>query len=251
MIYTTRTTSALALCAAACLLVLTACGGGEDGKASSKEPTSQASGTDEAGEGAVGGIPEVVAEVNGEEVTRDEFALIYDAQLEQATAAAAQGGEQPDEAALKEQTVNNLVDTELLAQEAEARGIEVSDEDVDAELASLAESNQMGSAQEFIDAVEAQGTTEEQVRSQVELQVMVEQLVADEVGPSEPTEEELRAIYAQAKQQAAASGQGQQIPPFAEVRDQIVEQAQTDQVGTVAKDLVEELRKDADITINL
>lgn len=252
MTYTTRTTSALALCAAASLLVLTACGGGDDEEASSAEPTSQASATDEAGEGGVvGGIPEVVAEVNGEQVTREEFLLIYEAQLEQATAAAAQGGEQPDEEALKEQTANNLVDTELLAQEAEARGIEVSAEDVDAELASLAESNQMGSAQEFIDAVEAQGTTEEQVRSQVELQVMVEQLVADEVGPSEPTEEELRAIYAQAKQQAAASGQGQQIPPFAEVRDQIVEQAQTDQVGMVAKDLVEELRKDADITINL
>ncbi|MCY7402094.1 MAG: SurA N-terminal domain-containing protein [Nocardioides sp.] len=253
MTKTFRTTPALALCAAACLLVLTACGGGDDDSASSDEPTSQASPEAEAGAGAdLEGVPEVVAEVNGEEVTRDEFALIYEAQLEQATAAAAeQGGEQPDEEALKEQTANNLVDTELLAQEAEARGIEVSDEDVDAELTSLAESNQMASAQEFIDAVVAQGTTEEQVRSQVELQVMVEQLVADEAGPSEPTEEELRATYEQAKKQAAASGQGQQIPPFAEVRDQLEEQAQTQQVGAVAKKLVDELRKDADITINL
>ena len=85
---------------------------------------------------------------------------------------------------------------------------------------------------------------------------MVEQLVADEAGPSEPTEEELRTIYAQAKKAAqqqaqAAGGQAQQVPPFAEVRDQLVEQAQTEQVGAVAMDLVEELRKDADITINL
>ena len=247
MTQTFRTTSVLGLSAAACLLVLTACGGSDDdsGTASSDESSSQASGGD------VDGIPEVVAEVNGEEVTRDEFVLIYEAQLEQATAQAEAGGEAPDEDALKEQTANNLVDTELLSQEAEARGITVSDEDVEAELTSLAESNQMASAQEFIDAVEEQGTTEEQVRSQVELQVLVEQLVADEAGPSDPTEKELRALYAQVKEQAKASGQAQQIPPFAQVREQLAEQAQTEQVGTVAQALVDELRKDADITINL
>lgn len=247
MTQTFRTTSVLGLSAAACLLVLTACGGSDDdsGTASSDESSSQASGGD------VDGIPEVVAEVNGEEVTRDEFVLIYEAQLEQATAQAEAGGEAPDEDALKEQTANNLVDTELLSQEAEARGITVSDEDVEAELTSLAESNQMGSAQEFLDAVEEQGTTEEQVRSQVELQVLVEQLVADEAGPSDPTEKELRTLYAQVKEQAKASGQAQQIPPFAQVREQLAEQAQTEQVGTVAQALVDELRKDADITINL
>lgn len=247
MTQTFRTTSVLGLSAAACLLVLTACGGSDDdsGTASSDESSSQASGGD------VDGIPEVVAEVNGEEVTRDEFVLIYEAQLEQATAQAEAGGEAPDEDALKEQTANNLVDTELLSQEAEARGITVSDEDVEAELTSLAESNQMASAQEFIDAVEEQGTTEEQVRSQVELQVLVEQLVADEAGPSDPTEKELRTLYAQVKEQAKASGQAQQIPPFAQVREQLAEQVQTEQVGTVAQALVDELRKDADITINL
>lgn len=252
MTHTFRTTSVLGLSAAACLLVLTACGGSDgdsSGSAASDESSAQASGAE------VDGIPEVVAEVNGEQVTRDEFVLIYEAQLQQATAQAEAGGEAPDEEALKEQTANNLVDTELLAQEAESRGIAVSDEDVEAELTSLAESNQLGSAQEFLDAVEEQGTSEEQVRSQVEIQVMVEQLVADEAGASDPTEKELRTLYAQAKkqaqQQAQAGGQAQQIPPFAQVRDQLAEQVQTEQVGTVAQALVDELRKDADITINL
>ena len=254
MTHTFRTTSVLGLSAAACLLVLTACGGSDgdsSGSAASDESSAQTSGAD------ADGIPEVVAEVNGEEVTRDEFVLIYEAQLQQATAQAeAGGGEAPDEEALKEQTANNLVDATLLTQEAESRGIEVTSGDIDDELVSLAESNGLDSAQEFIDAVVAQGTTEDQVRSQVELQVVVEQLVADEAGPSEPTEEELRTMYAQAKKAAqqqaqAAGGQAQQVPPFAEVRDQLVEQAQTEQVGAVAMDLVEELRKDADITINL
>ena len=250
MTHTMRKTSVLGLAATACMLVLTACGGGSSSDDASDEPSAQSSGD------VVDGIPEVVAEVNGEQVTREEFTLIYEAQLAQATADAEASGQAPDEEALKEQTANNLVDATLLTQEAESRGIAATGEDVDAELMSLAESNGLGSAQEFIDALKEQGTTEEQVRSQVELQVVVEQLVADEAGLSEPTEEELRTMYAQVKKAAqqqaqAAGGQAQQVPPFAEVRDQLVEQAQTEQVGTVAQELVAELRKDADITINL
>src|SRR5918994_509368 len=198
------------------------------------------------------GIPDVVAEVNGEEVTKEEFTPIYEAAFQQAAMQAQMSGEAPDEEALKKQTVDDLVDTELLVQEADARGLSVSDEDIDAELSDLAQQNQMGSAEELLAAVEKQGITEEQARSQVETQVLVEQLVTDEDGSAEPTEKELRAMYAQAKQQQAQAGQaGQKIPPFAEVRDQIEEQARSQQVGEVAQALVDGLRKDADITVNL
>ena len=162
------------------------------------------------------------------------------------------GGQAPDEDALKKQTVDELVDTELLSQEADSRGIEVSDDDVDAELETLAKQNQMGSAEELLEAVEKQGMSQDQARSQVETQVMVEQLADDEGGPIAPTEKELRALYAQAKQQQAQSGQkGQKIPPFAQVHDQLEEQARSEKVGKVAESLLKDLRKDADITINL
>ena len=84
---------------------------------------------------------------------------------------------------------------------------------------------------------------------------MVEQLVTDEAGPAETTDKELRALYRQAKQQQAQmgqqGGQQQEIPPYADVKPQLEEQAEADRVSTVAGTLVEELRKDADITINL
>lgn len=249
-----RTTTALGAVAAAALFTLTACGGGggSDAQADkadkSEEPTSQESSD---GGPDLSGIPDVVAEVNGEEVTKDEFVAVYETQFQQAAMQAQAGGEQPDEAALKEQTANNLVDTELLAQEAESRGISVSDEDVDAELESLAKDNQLGSVDELVAALDKQGVTEDQARSQVEIQLTVEQLVDDESGSAEPTEKELRTLYAQAKEQALASEQGQKIPPFAEVRDQLEQQAKSEEVGTVAQKLVDELRKDADITINL
>jgi peptidyl-prolyl cis-trans isomerase SurA len=261
-----RTRTTLGALSVAAVLTLSACGGGSGSDSgsddASAESSSSASPSDGASDGAAAGtqpdldaIPDVVAEVNGEEVTKDEFVPIYEAAFAQAASQAQMGGEAPDEEQLRKQTADDLVDTELLAQEAEARGLEVSDEDVDAELTDLAEQNGMKSADELLKAVEQQGVTAEQARDQVETQVLVEQLVADENGPIEPTDKELRALYEQAKQQQAQAGQsgqgGQKIPPFAQVREQLVEQATNQEIGKVATALVEDLRADADITINL
>ena len=84
--------------------------------------------------------------------------------------------------------------------------------------------------------------------------MLVEGLVADEAGEVEPTEKELRALYAQAKKQQAQAGQqaGQQpIPPYAKVKEQLEQQAVAQEQGKIAQELVDDLRKDADITINL
>ncbi|CAB4939935.1 unannotated protein [freshwater metagenome] len=247
---THRTRTSLGALAVAAVLTLSACGGGDGSSAADDAPAATSSDSAQSEAGA--GIPDVVAEVNGEEVTKDEFVPIYEAQLEQATTQSQMTGEAPDEEALKKATLDDLVDTELLAQEAEARGIEVTDEDVDAELTSLAEQNGMQTGEELLEAIAQQGMDEETARAQVETQVLIEQLVEDESGPFEPTEKELRAIYDDAKKQQAQSGQdGQQIPPFAEVREQIVEQARAQETGSVAGGLVEDLREAAEITVNL
>ncbi len=259
----TRTRTALGALSVAAVLALSACGSDSGSDDAASESSSSASPSDGASDDAAAGtqpdldaIPDVVAEVNGEEVTKDEFVPIYEAAFAQAASQAQMGGEAPDEEQLRKQTADDLVDTELLAQEAEARGLEVSDDDVDAELADLAEQNGMKSADELLEAVEQQGVTADQARDQVETQILVEQLVADENGPIEPTDKELRALYAQAKEQQAQAGQSgqggaQQIPPFAQVRDQLAEQATNQEIGKVATALVEDLRADADITINL
>jgi hypothetical protein len=263
---TQRIRPVLGLSLAAAMLALAACGGGDDssGKAeSSEEPTSQeesaqeeSAGAEQAPEPDLEGIPDVVAEVNGQEVTKDDFVVLYEAQFQQAAMQAAQmGGEQPDEDALKEQTADQLVDTTLMAQEAETRGIAVTEEDVDAELAAVAKQNQLGSVEELFAALEKQGATEEQARAQLESQMVIEQLVADEAGPVEPTEQELRKIYDAARKQQEQSGQqggqAQAIPPYAKVKPQLVEQAKSDRMAQVAQTLVAALREDADITVNL
>jgi len=260
-LFSTRARTALGALSVAAVLTLSACGGsdssdaGKDAAKDSSSSSPSAGASDGASKGPqpdLDAIPDVVAEVNGEEVTKEEFVPIYEAAFQQAAAQAQMGGQAPDEEALRKETADNLVDTELLLQEAESRGLEVSDDAVDAELADLAEQNGMKSADELLKAVEAQGVSPDQARQQVETQAMVEKLVADENGPIEPTDKELRTIYAQAKkQQAATGGGGQEFPSFAQVRDQLVEQATSQEVGKVATGLVKDLRKDADITVNL
>jgi len=255
---TKRTTIVLGHVLAAALLTLTACGGGDSesdasgsGEQSSETPSTE---SQQGPQPDLEGIPEVVAEVNGEEVTREEFVSTYESQFQQASMQAQMGGEQPDEDALKQQVAEGLVDTELLRQEAEERGISVDEQAVEDKLTELAQQNQLDSAQAFLDALEEQGISEDQARSQVETQVLIEGLVADEAGEVEPTEKELRALYAQAKKQQAQAGQqaGQQpIPPYAKVKEQLEQQAVAQEQGKVAQQLVDDLREDADITINL
>jgi len=256
MTITLRNRPVLGLTLAAAVLALTSCGGGDDNPssaASSEESTAEGAsdGAQQEQEPGLEGIPDVVAEVNGDEVTKDEFLPLYEARLQQAITQAQSGGEPPDEDALKEQTADNLVNTELLAQEAEARGISVTDQDVEDELASLAEENQLGSVEEFLAALEEQGATEDQARAQLESQLVIEQLIDDEAGKVEPSEQDLRQIYQLAKKQQEQAGQGQAIPPYDKVRPQLEEQAKADRLGEVAKALVDELRADAEIVIHL
>lgn len=248
----------------AAALSLTACGGddGEDSQSKEKktgEESSQTEGDGQAGQAPepdLEGIPDVVAEVNGEEVSKDEFVTTYEMQYQQASMQAQMSGEAPDEDALKKQAADYLVDTKLLTQEAASRDIETSDKDVDAELTELAKQNQAGSVKELLAGLEEQGTSEEVVRAQLATQVTVERLVADEIGDVEPSDKELRETYdAAVKQQKQAGKQGgqqqQQIPPFAEVKEQLAEQATAEKQNQAAQEMVAELRKGADITVNL
>lgn len=233
---------------AAALLTLTACAGtGDDADAPSAEESSGEAGSD------LGDIPDVVAEVNGEAISKERFVAAYEGQLQQASAS----GQTPDVEAVRQQTADALVDAELLRQEAEARDITVTPQQVQAELGELAAQNQVGSVREFIDAVEEQGLSEDDVRAQVGTQLQIERLVVDEEGPLEPTAQELRTLYQQAKQQQEqlntqlGEDQQQEVPPFDQVRGQLRQQAVGREQAQVAQRLAQQLREDADIQLNV
>lgn len=253
------------------VLALSACGDSSDsesgdagaGEQSSQEaaasPEEGASGEQaEMPEADTSDIPEVVAEVNGDELSGEDFTVLYESQFQQMAMQSQMTGEEPDQDQLKEQTLESMIGNELLLQDAEEEGYEASQEEVDAIIADAAESAGMGSPEEFIEAYEEQGMDEEQLTSDAESQVLINQ-VLEQLEVPEPSEEELREIYdeAVAAQEEAAGAEGAEgaeaaeIPPFDEVREDLETQATDEARNEAALAHVDELREAADIQTHL
>ena len=127
----------LGLTLAALLRAFSACGGSGDGgdageQASDKSSASQEQDGASATEPDLEGIPDVVAEVNGEELGKAEFVDTYTAQFQQMAMQAQSSGQPVDQDQLKKQVVDNMINGELLVQEAEERGYSASQQRTDA-----------------------------------------------------------------------------------------------------------------------
>src|SRR5690625_1684635 len=248
------------------LLGVAACGdegSGADQEASSDQSTEQQmpeqEGQDpqqpELPEPDLEGIPDVVAEVNGKKIDKEEFEAAYESQFQQMMMQAQMTGEESNQDELKASTAENLVGNELLTQEAENRKITASKEQVDDTLQEMAEANGMESGEEFIAALAEQGMAEDEVMDQLETQVEIEQLIAEEAGDIEPTEAELQELYeqsaAQQEQAAGEGGEAGEMPAFEEVEDQLKEQVKAQKEGEATQALVDALREKGDVTIHL
>ncbi len=196
------------------------------------------------------GVPDVVAEVNGEEISKEDFEAAYVSQFQQMALQAQMSGQEVDQALLKEQIAESLVSQRLLVQETESRNLEASEEEVNEALATLAEQNGMASAEEFLAAVEEQGVSEEEVREQVAAQVKVDKLIAEETGDTEVSEEELQEFYDQAAAQQAELG-GEELPPMEDIQAELEAQLLQQKENEAVQALVDELREGADVTINI
>lgn len=196
------------------------------------------------------GIPDIVAVVEGDEISKADFIQTYELQFQQFAAQAQATGQPPDQDQLKKQTAESMVGARLLLQESVDRGFEASDKDVATELDSLVEQSGLGSAKELFAALEEQGTDEKTARKQLREQIKVDKLIAEEAGDVAPTDEEVKELYEQLTAQQEQTG-GQALPPLDEIRSELEEQLKTQKESEVANTLVAELRKDAEVTINL
>lgn len=245
------------------LLGVSACGSdtGSDGEsttASAGDDAAATSGAGDQGDQAaatadVSDLPEVVAEVNGEPISREDFSTAYESQYQQAAMQEQMGGGPVDEEALRQQVLDGMIGNVLLTQEVEKQGLEVTDEDIDTLLAEYASGNGM-EPQDFLDALAEQGMDEEFVRTELEKQVGTEKLLDQEAPVEEPTDEELKALYDEyAAQMGGATGEDGEsgLPPFEEVKDQLKEQVKQEKQAEAANAYVDKLREAADITTNI
>ncbi|QKY71143.1 SurA N-terminal domain-containing protein [Lentibacillus sp. CBA3610] len=238
-------------------VVLAACNGdseNNDDSGNEGNEDEQASQQQEMPEPDLEGVPDVVAEVNGEEITKEEFESTYQGQFQQMAMQAQMTGQEIDQNQMKQQTAEGMVGTELIIQEANNRDYSASDEEVDETLNELAQQNQIESTDEFISALEEQGMAEDEIMSQVETQVKIDKLIAEESGDLEPTEEELQSAYDQFKsQQEQMSGDGEEadIPSFDEMKSDLETQVRNQKQGQATQSIIDQLREDADVTINI
>lgn len=199
------------------------------------------------------GLPDVVAVVNGEEIGADEFTEAYEGQFQQASMMQQQTGEPVDQDALKEQVADMLVNSLLLEQAAAEEGIEADDDAIAQVLEDLAAQSGLESADAVIEAFAEQGMSEDQVRENAANQVIIDAYVESATDVSEPSDEELRAQYDQMVEQSKAQGEeaAAQVPPFEEVRDQLAEQAKTQEQNAAISEVLEGLRADGSVEITL
>ncbi|XKE95171.1 SurA N-terminal domain-containing protein [Metaplanococcus flavidus] len=253
----------LSLLIGASVLVTAACGNADENtneeETATEEQATEEQAAEENGETAeqpempepdLEGVPDVVAEVNGEEIGKEEFETAYVGQFQQMAMQAQMSGQEVDQAQLKEQIAESLVSQKLLVQETENRGIEASEEEVDETLTALAEQNGMASSEEFLAALEEQDLSEEEVREQVASQVKVDKLIAEETGDTEVSEEELQEFYDQVKAQQEEMG-GEEVPPLEDIKTELEAQLLQQKENEAVQALVAELREGAEVTINI
>ncbi|PKH10839.1 MULTISPECIES: SurA N-terminal domain-containing protein [Planomicrobium] len=253
----------LSLLIGASVLVTAACGNADENtneeETATEEQATEEQAAEENGETAeqpempepdLEGVPDVVAEVNGEEIGKEEFETAYVGQFQQMAMQAQMSGQEVDQAQLKEQIAESLVSQKLLVQETENRGIEASEEEVDETLTTLAEQNGMASSEEFLAALEEQDLSEEEVREQVASQVKVDKLIAEETGDTEVSEEELQEFYDQVKAQQEEMG-GEEVPPLEDIKTELEAQLLQQKENEAVQALVAELREGAEVTINI
>lgn len=217
-------------------------GGGAAGNPQAQQPQ----------EADVSDVPEVVATVNGTEITKDDFVQTYQSQYQQMAMQQQAGGQAPDEEQLKTQVAEQLVNNELLRQGAEDAGIKATDKDIDTTLDEIAKQSGLGSGDEVVSALEQQGISAEQVRQDAASQFAITTYIEQEADIAEPSDEELKAQYdAMVEQQSAAGGSAEEVPSFEEMKDQLAQQATMQQQNEAATEIAGKLRESGDVTINV
>src|SRR5699024_4258904 len=140
-------------------------------------------------------VPDVVAEVNGEEISKEEFETTYTSQFQQVMMQAQMNGQEVDQDELKGQIAEGLIGQKLIVQEAENSGVEASEDAVNETIDTLVEQSGLGSEDDLFTALEEQGMDKEEVMSEIETQVKVDELIAKESDDVDPSEEELQERY--------------------------------------------------------
>lgn len=185
----------------------------------------------------------VVAVVNDEEIVNSQLEL---SMQQFGQAAAAQGVDMNDPSVQEEvrtQSLQVLINTELLRQAAAERGISISDEMVEERMVTL--QAEVGGAEVLTQRMAELGIDEDRLEKDVREEMMIQALL-DEVFAEaniEITDEEVVAIY------EGAGGAEAGLPALEEVRTEVENQIRATKEQEVIDEYLSELEAEAEIEI--
>lgn len=143
----------------------------------------------------------VAAEVGGVEIPIEEYYKSYAARANQFASqygaevldqSEPNSGKTTDEL-LREQAIQDLTETEMIRQDAEKMGIEITDEEVDKEVNTMKE--QIGGEEAFQSLLKQNNLPEDFLKENLKKQKLVSEYTEKKLDELKPTEEELKKYY--------------------------------------------------------
>jgi hypothetical protein len=186
---------------------------------------------------------QVVAEVNGVELTNGDLATSMEQFSQMAAAQGVDTTSESVQADIRSQSLDVLINTELLIQEANGRDIEVSEEEVTTRIEDIV--TQLGGQEQLDERMASLGIDAAQLESDVREEILIQSLL-DEVFAEEAieiTDEEISAVY------EGVAESTEDIPALAEVRSEIEAQLRAAREQEIVDGLISDLRDGADIQI--
>lgn len=185
----------------------------------------------------------VVAVVNGTDIINSEL----DTSIEQfSQVAVAQGVDLTDadtQTEIRNQSLEVLVNTELLKQEARERGLSISDEEVDIRLNEI--KIELGGEEVLNERMESLGIETDKLRSDVKDELLIQSLLDQIFAEKDTTvsEEEISTVY----EEAGGSDAG--LPSLEEVSAQVEAQIRNSKEQEIIDGYLTQLKTEADIKI--
>lgn len=172
----------------------------------------------------------VVVSINGNDITGDAYNDLY---AQTKSILAYQGQDTSDQEELQEHVMNALVERELLAEEANKEGINISEEAVE----KFKDENE----ERYEAVLEQYNLTSEEYDKQLAFELLLDEYVTTVFPVSEVTDEEIKELYDEAKE--GTDG----LPELEEVEEQLKEMFVLQQVTEKMK----EWKEAADIDMKL
>lgn len=217
-------------------MMLAACGGddAEENQQEDEELAEQANEELEVTEEEKVKEDEVVANVNDKDIEGSLYNLIY-TELKMQMHQFGQDINNLDE--IKDLTLNQLIDQELLKQEAEEQGVEVTDEELQSQFEEF-----KGESEENFQAYLAEfDLKEEAFKEQIFYSLLLEKYKDEKIKTEEVSDEEAKELYELSKEQ------NEEIAPYEELEEDIKMSLEDHQKQEKLQEKIEELKQSADI----